>query len=298
MVNILISTYNGESYIVEQLNSIEEQTYKDYHVYIRDDGSVDRTVQVIQDYVEQKSLWDKYTIAAQENIGFCRSFGELLAISSDGDYWAFCDQDDYWYPDKLENAVKWMEKENQNIPLLYHSRIDIGNEDLSEKYAYPVSEFHYSFDTAFTSNIFFGFATVINRELYERLVKVDFEKIKYHDWFAAIIVTAFGKYQISESPEAVHRQHRSNTSPLYFLKKIPDGLKLLKGDDFYTRNAREFYRLFANELDDEKKEFCKMFLNEKYDIRTAFHKAFYPKRWNPQWKVEIVIRLLMLIGKI
>lgn len=57
---------------------------------------------------------------------------------------------------------------------------------------------------------------VINRELYDRLIRADFDQIKYHDWFAAIIVSAFGKYVFSEEIEAVHRQHENNASPLYF----------------------------------------------------------------------------------
>lgn len=59
---------------------------------------------------------------------------------------------------------------------------------------------------------------VINRELYDRLICADFDRIKYHDWFAAIIVAAFGKYTLSDEIEAVHRQHDNNASPLYFLK--------------------------------------------------------------------------------
>ena len=139
---------------------------------------------------------------------------------------------------------------------------------------------------------------VINRELYDRLIRADFDQIKYHDWFAAIIVSAFGKYVFSEEIEAVHRQHENNASPLYFLKKIPDGIRLLRGDDFYTRNAREFDRLFLSEMDDGQKEICTLFINEKYSLKTAVKKTFYPKRWNMSLSVEFILRALMLIGKI
>lgn len=298
MVNVLISTYNGEKYIIEQLESIEQQTYRDYHVYIRDDGSTDKTVHLVEQYVAENGLTDKYKIVVGENIGFSKSFSELLQIADEGDYWAFCDQDDYWYPNKIQNAVDWMKQEKNQIPLLYHGGFEIGNEDLSIRNKYPTNRFCYTFRTSLTSNIFFGFSVVINRKLYEQLKRADFEKVKYHDWFAGMIVAAFGKYYMSDEVEAVHRQHNNNTSPLYFFKKIPDGLKLLKGDDLYTRNAREFYRLFQGGLDEEQKEICELFLNEKYRVTAAVKKAFYPKRWNPQIKVEFVIRMLMLIGKI
>lgn len=298
MVNILLSTYNGEKYILEQLESIEQQTYKDFRVFIRDDGSTDKTVFLINEYVKEKQLQDKYKITVKQNIGYSRSFYELLKIADTGDYWAFCDQDDVWYADKLKNAVLWLEKENKDIPLLYQGRVEIGNEDLTVKKDCNLYDFHFDYYNAFTSNIFFGFAMVINRCLYEKLIQADFREIKYHDWFAAMIVAAFGKYKISDTVEAVHRQHNNNASPSSFFKKIPDGIKLLKGDFFYTKNAREFYHLYGDELSDEQRKLCKLFLNDRYHIMTALRKVFYPKRWNPQIKVEIVLRMLMLIGKI
>ncbi|MBR1866847.1 MAG: glycosyltransferase [Lachnospiraceae bacterium] len=298
MVNVLISTYNGEQYIGEQLESIRKQSYGNYRVYIRDDGSSDRTVAVIHDFIQRYHLENQYTLMAERNAGFSKSFERLLHTAQEGDYWAFCDQDDYWYPDKLQHAIEWMEQEYADIPLLYHGNFEIGNEDLTKTYPYPICTFLYTYRTSFTSNVFFGFATVINRPLYERLVRADFERVKYHDWFSGMIVTAFGKYKRSDAIEAIHRQHKHNTSPLFFWKKIPDGIKMLRGDDLYTRNAREFYRLFEDELNEEQREICRMFLNERYQPALALRKAFYPKRWNPQWKVEWIIRFFMLIGKI
>ncbi len=299
MLNILMSTYNGERYIEEQLNSIFEQTYKDFHLYIRDDGSVDNTVQEIKDYVKKNQLGERVTFVVGENIGFCKSFFELLNMSKRGDYWAFCDQDDYWYPDKLKLSVQWMEgKEDKNIPLLYHSGFEVGNQDFSEKTVYKMPKIKYHFYQSLVSNIFFGFSMVINKPLYDRLIMANPDVIKYHDWFAAMITAAFGYHHASHQVMAIHRQHEDNSSPLYFFKKIPDGLKLLGGDDFYTRNAREFKRLFGEELSAKDYEVLEWFQNEEYSFGTAIKKAFYPHRWNPQLPVELVLRFLMLIGRI
>ena len=296
-VRILLATYNGEMYLCEQLDSLVSQTYQNIEIFIRDDGSSDKTIDILKKY-EKKYSQMIHIVKDEENLGYPDCFWRLLEISGEADYYAFCDQDDYWYPNKIQNAVDWMKQEKNQIPLLYHGGFEIGNEDLSIRNKYPTNRFCYTFRTSLTSNIFFGFSVVINRKLYEQLKRADFEKVKYHDWFAGMIVAAFGKYYMSDEVEAVHRQHNNNTSPLYFFKKIPDGLKLLKGDDLYTRNAREFYRLFQGGLDEEQKEICELFLNEKYRVTAAVKKAFYPKRWNPQIKVEFVIRMLMLIGKI
>ena len=113
-----------------------------------------------------------------------------------------------------------------------------------------------------------------------------------------MIVAAFGYYHLSHQMMAVHRQHEDNASPLFFFKKIPHGIRLLKGDMFYTRNAREFMRLFGEELSEKDRVILSWFCKEKYSFITACKKAFYPRRWNPQLPVEFVLRGLMLIGKI
>ena len=299
LLNILISTYNGANFIEEQLDSIFSQTYQDFYVYIRDDGSTDNTVTIISEYVEKHRLNERVTLISGDNIGFSQSFFALLHMAKDGDYWAFCDQDDVWLPDKLRLAVHWMEgKENQEIPLLYHSGFQLGNADLSEKTVYRQQKFKYCFSNSITSNLFFGFAITINRPLYERLLLANPEVIKYHDWFAAMITAAFGYYHSSHQISAIHRQHKDNSSPLFFFSKIPHGIRLLKGDLFYTRNAREFMRLFGEELSEKDREILSWFLNERYSLKTACKKAFYLHRWNPQLLVELVLRGLMLIGKV
>ena len=299
MVNVLISTYNGEKYIEEQLDSIMNQTYSNFKIYIRDDGSTDGTVRIIEKYIKNQHLQDRIVLVSGANVGFCRSFFELLYLAKDGDFWAFCDQDDVWLPDKLMLAINWMKgKENQNQPLLYHSAFELGNSDLSERQVYQPNAFRYQFYNSITSNLFFGFAVTINRCLYEKLILANPEVIKYHDWFAAMITAAFGYYHISHQVAAVHRQHEENSSPLFFIKKIPHGIKLLKGDSFYTRNAREFMRLFGDVLDAENREILSWFINDRYSLKLACKKAFYKKRWNPQLPVEFILRCLMLVGRI
>ncbi|MCR5700804.1 MAG: glycosyltransferase [Lachnospiraceae bacterium] len=298
MIAILISTYNGDKYIDEQLDSIFAQTYTDFKVYIRDDGSTDKTVDVIEDYMKRNKLDEKMVLSKGKNIGFCASFFELMRAAEGYDYYAFCDQDDVWKPQKLEYAVEWMNANDHTKPILYHSGFEVGNEDLSIRKAYPREKFKYQFYNSITSNIFFGFSVVINETLRDMLLQAEHSNIKYHDWFAAMITAAFGKYHLSNKIEAIHRQYATNASPLYFFKKIPHGWKLLFGEHFYTKQAREFMRLYGDRISEEDRKVLSWFVMERYSFITACHKAFYRKRWNPQIKVEIILRLLMLIGVI
>ena len=293
---ILISTYNGARYIKEQLDSILKQTFTDYHIYIRDDGSSDDTCGVIDDYLKNNDLDDKVTFFKGKNIGFCASFFELMKNTGNEKYYAFCDQDDVWLPCKLEYAVKWMYDNDASKPLLYHSGFEVANEDLTVRNRYPRTEFDYRFYNSITSNLFFGFSVVINNTLRKMLLMAEPSHIKYHDWFAAMITAAFGKYHLSSRVEAIHRQYDNNASPLFFIKKLPHGFKLIFGDRFYNKQAAEFMRLCGKYLSSHDRKVLEWFVNERYSFITACRKAFYRKRWNPQLKVEIVLRVLMLFG--
>ena len=101
-VVILISTYNGEKYLAEQLDSLLNQTYQNIKIFIRDDGSKDKTIDIIKEY-QKKS--EKIFLTEGKNIGFINSFFELLKLSNNADYYAYCDQDDVWMEDKIERAV-------------------------------------------------------------------------------------------------------------------------------------------------------------------------------------------------
>ena len=196
--------------------------------------------------------------------------------------------------------MKWFEENENNagIPLMYYGRVGISDSNLKNIKKCSFEVFEYNYYNSFTSNIFFGFSMVINRGLYDRLVKTNFNRIKYHDWFAAMIVTAFGDYHISSEIEALHRTHDNNTSPNVLLDKISDGKKLIKGKNFYSDNAGEFYRLFKDDLNDDQLEWCKRFINPGKDLKTQIKKAFYLHRYNPSILVGSIQRMLMLIGRI
>lgn len=298
MINILLSTYNGAEYIEEQLESIFAQTYQDFFVYIRDDGSQDETVQIIQEYIEKIKQQHRVKIFTGENIGFSQSFAELLRISNDGKYWAFCDQDDIWLPDKLSYAVEHLGRIDKNKPALYHGsfyQIDSSGNQIGE---YILNPKHYTFRESLTSSICYGFTIVINSKLRELMLKSDYSQIQSHDWYASMIAAAFGVIIFDNRIVAKHRIHGKNDSPNNMHQKIKRGRQLLSGDSFYTKNAREFYQSFYKECDEQQKKMLERFQMRHYSIFNACYKAFFPQRWNRNIAVELVLRGLMLIGKI
>ena len=103
-----MATYNGEKYLREQIDSILKQTFKDWKLIMRDDGSKDRTIEILNEY-EKKDKRIKVLQDNKGNLGVAKNFEELLKNSS-GEYVMFSDQDDYWMENKIEKYIKVLEK--------------------------------------------------------------------------------------------------------------------------------------------------------------------------------------------
>jgi glycosyltransferase involved in cell wall biosynthesis len=132
-INILLSTYNGEKYLADQLNSIINQDFIDWQVIIRDDGSTDGTIAIIADFACRYPSKFLITHDTLGNIGYNKSFTKLFEYIT-ADYIMFCDQDDYWYPHKISlmySAITEAARKNNHLPLLVFSDLDIADETLT-----------------------------------------------------------------------------------------------------------------------------------------------------------------------
>lgn len=112
-VLILLSTYNGEAFLCEQLNSLYAQQNVNIHILVRDDGSSDKTCLLLEEFSRERG---NMTIIKGVNKGAALSFFELMRYAAENikphDYYAFCDQDDIWDDNKLFCAVQYLEKDN------------------------------------------------------------------------------------------------------------------------------------------------------------------------------------------
>lgn len=293
-VNIVISTYNGENYIREQIDSLLKQEYPNLQIYIRDDGSKDNTVSILKEY-EQKG---KISLIIGENLGFCGSFMELIKIATDGEYWSFCDQDDIWYPKKISRAVECLIEEDQSIPLLYHSAsemIDVNGESLGILTVLPEAN---NFRRNLTGTFGVGFSMVINKRLRDEMLKCDYKKVFSHDWLAGAIAEGFGKVIVDEEVLAKYRRLDVSVSRSTFGKRIKWFKEMLSGEGEVKSRNLEYSRCFYNQLSMENKKWMDLFSNERYSLKNAIIKTFYPKRWRPTLSSEVAMRLLMIMGKV
>ncbi|MBS5112853.1 MAG: glycosyltransferase [Coprobacillus cateniformis] len=109
MVDILLATYNGEKYIREQIDSILNQTYQDFRILIRDDGSKDETVSIIENYTKK---YQGKIVLIQDNIECGSSVSNFMELSkhATADYIMYCDQDDYWFTNKIDSSLNAIRK--------------------------------------------------------------------------------------------------------------------------------------------------------------------------------------------
>lgn len=118
-VAVLMSTYNGEKYLHEQIESILRQACCEVELFVRDDGSKDNTIKILENFKRDYGI---HIYLGDENVGPAVSFMKLLymvADNGDFDYFAFADQDDVWLPEKLNSAITKMK--NDGLPTLYGS---------------------------------------------------------------------------------------------------------------------------------------------------------------------------------
>jgi glycosyltransferase involved in cell wall biosynthesis len=208
---VLIASYNGADFIVEQLESIRTQNLPGLKAYISDDGSVDRTYQLIE---ENTALWrnDSLHLFSGPQTGFCNNFMSLINTPDiEADFFAFADQDDIWEVDKLSTALSKLKKVAADIPALYCSRsrlIDIAGKKIGFS---PLFKKKPSFQNAMVQCIAGGNTMVMNKAARNLLMQTKGALIASHDWWSYLLIAgAGGVVFYSSYPSTLYRQHHSN----------------------------------------------------------------------------------------
>lgn len=206
---VFLSTYNGEKYVKEQVESIFNQQNIKVYCIIRDDGSTDRTKEILY---ELKKKYIDIEILEGENIGWKRSFYELVFNKRKADYYAFADQDDVWLPNKLDRGVKKISnrEKKEKKPVLYYSDSYLVNEKLkiigkSLNFNPPKSK---------ETSLFFSFGQgctmIFNNEAKDLFTKKYYSNEIAHDWWLSILCTYFGEIIHDNFCSMYYRQHLNN----------------------------------------------------------------------------------------
>lgn len=217
MISILMTTYNGEKFLAEQLDSLFAQTIQDFVLYIRDDNSVDSTLQIAESYAEKYP--DRVVVSANAvNSGGAKHNFIRMMIEHADDYLMLCDQDDVWLRDKIERSLQKMRElegvYGRDTPLLVHTDlcvVDAGLRVLSDSFCKAMNA-NYNrtrLRDQLIQNTLTGCTALYNRALSD-LIYAEPPYMVMHDWWLMLVASAFGHIGHIAEPTIYYRQHAQN----------------------------------------------------------------------------------------
>lgn len=212
LVDIAMATYNGEKHLREQIESILSQTFTDFRLFIRDDGSLDSTVDIIHEYVKKDRrihlIEDKLG-----NLGVSRNFEQALLYCS-ALYIMFADQDDIWLNNKIDISLSFIKKvELKDTPILVFSNSILANESLNREYGnnYTQNEKVDLRNFLFGNAGYQGAAMIFNQKLKQKSIPFLANSV-VHDYHISLIGLLLGKVYFINTPLMIYRRHYNTTT--------------------------------------------------------------------------------------
>lgn len=302
-VTVVMSSYNGEKYILEQIDSILGQKNCQVSLIVRDDGSTDNTVKILREYEDQGKL----KIIQGENLKPAKSFLEALRYTEETSYYAFSDQDDIWMEDKLSVAIEKLESLNKSLPNLYCSNLTTVNNDhnvLIERLLpeHIVSDYR---ELLVRSPHIFGCTCVFNFELRNFIVRRQTpNKLIMHDLWLALIASAIGTLYYDKSSYILYRQHGDNhTGAIVSEKeKMKSRWAVISNSTPFliSPQAEEFISYVGEDKLKEAGvlEYTQIVANYKKSIRDKVRYLSTVRHDNMNWKQYAFHVLMILLNKL
>ncbi|ROR27534.1 glycosyl transferase family 2 [Mobilisporobacter senegalensis] len=282
-VGIVMATYNGEKYVREQIDSILENTYTDWKLWLCDDGSKDGTISILKEYEEK---YPEKIIVYQnpKNLGVVLNFLEG-AKRCDTDYVMFCDQDDIWMKDKIQRTLEFLkkaeEKEGKGYPVTVFSDVIVVDANLREIYPsfYRVSRLDtkkLDLNHLLIENKLIGCTIMMNSAIKNLLTNLP-KSARVHDWWIALVTSGFGKIEYLPKATLLYRQHGNNViGNQSFLNYVQNRIKNLQKQKQILldtqRQAYEFFQIYKEQLSQENKKVI-------YDFATLYRKNWFQRRY-------------------
>lgn len=241
-VHILMATYNGEQFLRAQLNSIFSQSFQNFLLMVRDDGSTDSTIEILQEY--QRRYPEKIKIISDDlkNLGVTHNFSALLGLSN-AEYIFFSDQDDIWLDNKLETELKKMKSiEEANVPCLVYSDMRLIDEEgngIAES-AWKQMNLHPRFFTLnrlLVQNIPHGCSMAINKAMRNLAYPIP-QDVLLHDHWIALLAASCGKSAPIVEPTMQLRNHTQNITRRQ--TSVADKLKRFS-ENFFSGEMYEYF---------------------------------------------------------
>ena len=295
---VLMSTYNGEKYIKEQINSILNQK-GDFQLdlWVRDDGSKDKTQKILEEYAKHGKLrW-----YSGDNLGPAKSFIDLIRRCLGYDYYAFADQDDYWMPYKVSAAIKMIERKKG--PQLYFSNAELVDSKMNSlgRNVYKISP-KLDFETLTCAGGILGCTTLFNAELARWIQEKEMpNKIVMHDFYIDELCVALGgKITYDMRPFMKYRQHGNNVVGVSsgILGTIKSRIKDIfrKPKVSIAQQANEILRIYRGDISAEKIKWLTKISKYKLNYLNRILLAFSCKTKYMNVNMGLKLRLSIMLG--
>lgn len=204
LISVVMTTYNGEKFLEQQLESVLQQSYSDMEVIVVDDKSTDSTYEILSRYAEQYTNMRVYV--NEVNLGFIKNFEKGCGLAN-GEWIALCDQDDYWHPDKLTKMAAAI----GNAPMIYCNSL-LCNERMESTGVYISDRAVFRpIESPLQQAVFcriYGHASLITKALVKQATP--FLDVIPHDWWLSFVATLQGEIKYLDEPLVHYRQHASN----------------------------------------------------------------------------------------
>ena len=305
-VTILLAAYKGNAFVPAQIESILAQDTQEWRLILSDDG--EDTADVLQSHADRYPDRIVHYRSGQRFGSAQKHFMHLLRVfGQEAPYTMFCDQDDFWHPDKVRKTLDKMRETEREIgadkPVLIHTDLRVVDESLQE-ISPSFTAFsrldgdRLGFAQLLTQNVVTGCTVMINRPLAAlSLRSADAPQIVMHDWWLALLAAAFGKAAYLPEATIDYRQHGKNVvgaknagSFSYLLSRL-SGQYVKKMRDDTAVQAAALLKLYGAEMKEEDRQSCQAFVGLlshgklwrlRAMIRYGFWKNTLPRRIG-QW---------------
>lgn len=281
-VRVLLSSYNGEKYIDKQIRSILSQEGVDVSILVRDDGSKDNTKNILSKYERMSNV----EVIYGENVGFKKSFSSLVMFAAKDnrifEYYAFADQDDLWYPNKLKEECACLDAFDKTNPNIVTCNSEIINERDEPSHLFRTFNPKYTIYNVYFSTDFQGCSMLFNRSAIEKYSQYP-PKTHCHDNWMFLTCAMLGNVSNIDKPLFGYRIHSNNAIGVHYTTSLSARIKKSLNywfghKDIVRRNiVHLLYDYWSKEMDEERRVFIRHYLDYRKNICSKIWLMLNPK---------------------
>ncbi len=299
-MTVVLSTFNGEAYLLPQLESLYLQTHRPLRILVRDDGSSDATRSIIE---REQAAGRIELLAGHQNMGPALSYLELLrqAAATTTGFIAFCDQDDVWLADKLARAVSALSSIRGKGPAMYCSRLEIVDANLAPIGLTKLPR-RIGFGNALVESVAVGCSIVLNRAAVDLVCRSVPAKVLVHDWWCYLVVSCFGEIVFDREARIKYRQHENNTFGVAKGKfdRLKRNVRRFSGGEgrhWQSEQASAFLAAYGDHMPAAQRHNLVRFVEGRSLWRRRFQLAFSNQYWRQRIIDDLAWRLLVLFNR-